>query len=225
VAELDFEDAAIFDTYETNRETGAFILIDPESLNTVAGGMIDKKRSKSGERLGHPARRRSSHDHPARAAGGGVPEDRFRPRRMPAEIRVIGARGGSRRSVDEVSDVGFFCFLRRTPRHLAKVSTDLSLRTVLTDPGSPNDQSTWQLSIRNIIELLGARPISPRRLPSISIGAAHIVSGKRRWLDGTQLRLDHRPLGPFHAGANPDQPVDGVARATIWLAARPADNM
>ncbi len=50
-AELDFDEAAIFDTYETNRETGAFILIDPETLNTVAGGMIDKKRS-PGERLG-----------------------------------------------------------------------------------------------------------------------------------------------------------------------------
>jgi sulfate adenylyltransferase subunit 1 len=48
VVELDFEDTAIFDTYETNRETGAFILIDPESLNTVAGGMIESKRSKSG---------------------------------------------------------------------------------------------------------------------------------------------------------------------------------
>tara|TARA_R110002020_G_scaffold136630_1_gene304550 strand:+ start:18820 stop:20307 length:1488 start_codon:yes stop_codon:yes gene_type:complete len=46
--ELDFEDTAIFDAYETNRETGAFILIDPETLNTVAGGMIDGKRSKSG---------------------------------------------------------------------------------------------------------------------------------------------------------------------------------
>jgi len=48
VVELDFEDLAVFDAYETNRDTGAFILIDPESLNTVAGGMIDGKRSKTG---------------------------------------------------------------------------------------------------------------------------------------------------------------------------------
>lgn len=38
--ELMFEETAIFDPYETNRDTGAFILIDPDSNNTVAGGMI-----------------------------------------------------------------------------------------------------------------------------------------------------------------------------------------
>ncbi|MDF1608505.1 sulfate adenylyltransferase subunit CysN [Hoeflea sp. YIM 152468] len=48
VVELDFEELAIFDPYETNRDTGSFILIDPETLNTVAGGMIDGKRSKPG---------------------------------------------------------------------------------------------------------------------------------------------------------------------------------
>ena len=30
----------MFDAYETNRNTGAFILIDPDTNNTVAGGMI-----------------------------------------------------------------------------------------------------------------------------------------------------------------------------------------
>lgn len=45
---LAFEEAAIFDAYEHNRATGAFILIDPDTLNTVAGGMITGKRSDVG---------------------------------------------------------------------------------------------------------------------------------------------------------------------------------
>ena len=43
-ANLDFDEAAIFDAYETNRQTGAFILIDPDTNNTVAGGMIQGRR-------------------------------------------------------------------------------------------------------------------------------------------------------------------------------------
>ncbi|MDP9835638.1 sulfate adenylyltransferase subunit 1 [Neorhizobium huautlense] len=42
---LAFEETAIFDAYEQNRATGAFILIDPDTLNTVAGGMITGKRA------------------------------------------------------------------------------------------------------------------------------------------------------------------------------------
>jgi sulfate adenylyltransferase subunit 1 len=42
---LSFDEAAIFDPYEQNRFTGAFILIDPDTNNTVAGGMITAKRS------------------------------------------------------------------------------------------------------------------------------------------------------------------------------------
>jgi sulfate adenylyltransferase subunit 1 len=42
---LAFEETAVFDTYEQNRATGAFILIDPDTLNTVAGGMITGKRA------------------------------------------------------------------------------------------------------------------------------------------------------------------------------------
>jgi sulfate adenylyltransferase subunit 1 len=42
---LSFEEQAVFDTYEQNRSTGAFILIDPDTNNTVAGGMITGKRS------------------------------------------------------------------------------------------------------------------------------------------------------------------------------------
>lgn len=44
-ARLTFEETAIFDSYEENRTTGAFILIDPDTNNTVAGGMISGKSS------------------------------------------------------------------------------------------------------------------------------------------------------------------------------------
>lgn len=40
---LDFEETAIFDTYHDNRSTGAFILIDPGTHNTIAGGMISAR--------------------------------------------------------------------------------------------------------------------------------------------------------------------------------------
>lgn len=42
---LSFDELAIFDVYEQNRATGAFILIDPDTNNTVAGGMITAKRA------------------------------------------------------------------------------------------------------------------------------------------------------------------------------------
>ena len=45
---LSFDELAIFDTYEQNRATGAFILIDPDTNNTVAGGMVTAKRSDLG---------------------------------------------------------------------------------------------------------------------------------------------------------------------------------
>jgi len=37
---LEFESAAIFDRFEDCRDTGAFILISPQTNNTIAGGMI-----------------------------------------------------------------------------------------------------------------------------------------------------------------------------------------
>lgn len=37
---LQFEEDAVFDLYDSNRTTGSFILIDPDTLNTVAGGMV-----------------------------------------------------------------------------------------------------------------------------------------------------------------------------------------
>jgi sulfate adenylyltransferase, large subunit len=55
-AHLDFEETAIFDPYEVNRQTGAFILIDPDTNNTVAGGMIEGKRGATGGIDGEAAR-------------------------------------------------------------------------------------------------------------------------------------------------------------------------
>ena len=45
---LAFDEAAMFDPYEQNRSTGAFILIDPDTNNTVAGGMVTAKRADLG---------------------------------------------------------------------------------------------------------------------------------------------------------------------------------
>jgi sulfate adenylyltransferase subunit 1 len=45
---LAFDEAAIFDPYEQNRSTGSFILVDPDTNNTVAGGMVTGKRSELG---------------------------------------------------------------------------------------------------------------------------------------------------------------------------------
>ncbi|MEH3092790.1 MAG: hypothetical protein PGN20_12315 [Agrobacterium cavarae] len=46
---LSFDETAIFDPYEQNRSTGSFVLIDPDTNNTVAGGMIVGKRSDTGK--------------------------------------------------------------------------------------------------------------------------------------------------------------------------------
>lgn len=53
---LIFDETAVFDPYEQNRSTGSFILIDPDTNNTIAGGMIlgkraDRVEQDSGERV------------------------------------------------------------------------------------------------------------------------------------------------------------------------------
>jgi sulfate adenylyltransferase subunit 1 len=53
---LSFDEMAIFDPYELNRATGAFILIDPDTNNTVAGGMITGKRTELGGLHAHEGR-------------------------------------------------------------------------------------------------------------------------------------------------------------------------
>jgi sulfate adenylyltransferase subunit 1 len=37
---LQLEEDGVFDLYADNRSTGSFVLIDPDTLNTVAGGMV-----------------------------------------------------------------------------------------------------------------------------------------------------------------------------------------
>ena len=39
-ARLRFEEEAVFDLYADSRTTGSFVLIDPDTFNTVAGGMV-----------------------------------------------------------------------------------------------------------------------------------------------------------------------------------------
>jgi sulfate adenylyltransferase subunit 1 len=53
---LSFDETAIFDPYEQNRGTGSFILIDPDTNNTVAGGMITAKRTEFGGLNAHEGR-------------------------------------------------------------------------------------------------------------------------------------------------------------------------
>ena len=75
---LAFDEQAVFDTYEQNRTTGAFILIDPDTNNTVAGGMITAKRSRARR---HPQRRRPRH--PVAAGRSRRPADGNRTLRQP----------------------------------------------------------------------------------------------------------------------------------------------
>ncbi|MFP3542484.1 sulfate adenylyltransferase subunit CysN [Rhizobium sp. SIMBA_035] len=53
---LIFDETAIFDPYEMNRASGSFILIDPETNNTIAGGMVSGKRSEVSGLHGNEAR-------------------------------------------------------------------------------------------------------------------------------------------------------------------------
>ena len=68
--QLIFEEPAIFDSYEANRETGAFILIDPETHNTVAGGMIDGPSKRLGD-----LDRAGERDHVLICLPGGLAEE------------------------------------------------------------------------------------------------------------------------------------------------------
>jgi sulfate adenylyltransferase subunit 1 len=45
---LHLEDDGVFDPYAHNRATGSFVLIDPDTLNTVAGGMVVEAEAKPG---------------------------------------------------------------------------------------------------------------------------------------------------------------------------------
>jgi sulfate adenylyltransferase subunit 1 len=86
---LAFEEQAVFDTYEQNRSTGAFILIDPDHNNTVAGGMITAKRSAVASIHGDDARVILSL--PADLADQLMSGELFAARRDEVEIRRVSA--------------------------------------------------------------------------------------------------------------------------------------
>jgi sulfate adenylyltransferase subunit 1 len=86
---LAFEEQAVFDTYEQNRATGAFILIDPDTNNTVAGGMITAKRSAVSSIHGDDARVILSL--PADLADQLMSGEIFATRRDEVEIRRVTA--------------------------------------------------------------------------------------------------------------------------------------
>jgi hypothetical protein len=140
VVELDFEDTAIFDTYETNRETGAFILIDPESLNTVAGGMIESKRSKSGRFDALPDADRATFTLPARLLEAFLKTDFARSHA--GEIRVTGPGGGVRWKMIEYTD-------GKTTLTFPRCHASCTLRTPLIHLMCPASfQRTTQAGVR-----------------------------------------------------------------------------
>lgn len=90
---LSFDEAAIFDSYEQNRNTGAFILIDPDTLNTVAGGMISAKRSDLGGI--HRDQQRVLLSLPADLADALMATELFADRRDEVEVRRVSAARAS----------------------------------------------------------------------------------------------------------------------------------
>lgn len=86
-----FEETAIFDPYDTNRDTGAFILIDPDSNNTVAGGMVVAPSARLGG-----LEKADDRDHvlislPGDLADRLIASDAFSALRERADIRRINA--------------------------------------------------------------------------------------------------------------------------------------
>ena len=96
---LAFEEQAVFDTYEQNRATGAFILIDPDTNNPVAGGMITGKRSAVASIHGDDARVILSL--PADLADQLMSGELFAARRDDVEIRRVSA-GKAREVLDSI---------------------------------------------------------------------------------------------------------------------------
>lgn len=89
---LSFEEPAVFDAYEQNRATGAFILIDPDTLNTVAGGMVTAKRAEiGGIHRGKDGEQRVVLSLPADLAEQLMASELFASRRDEAEIRRLTA--------------------------------------------------------------------------------------------------------------------------------------
>jgi sulfate adenylyltransferase subunit 1 len=102
---LSFEEQAIFDPYDQNRSTGAFILIDPDTLNTVAGGMVTAKRSDLGDIQVRREGQRVILSLPADLAEQIMASELFVNRRDEAEIRRMTAAQAAELFSDAASDI------------------------------------------------------------------------------------------------------------------------
>lgn len=86
---LAFDEQAVFDPYDQSRSTGAFILIDPDTNNTVAGGMVTAKRSIVGGI--HKDEARVILSLPADLADQIMASELFAARRNEADVRRVSA--------------------------------------------------------------------------------------------------------------------------------------
>jgi sulfate adenylyltransferase subunit 1 len=102
---LSFQEPAIFDTYEQNRSTGAFILIDPDTLNTVAGGMVTARRSDLGSIQIQREGERVILSLPADLAEQLMATEIFLKRRAETEIRRMTASQAAEFFTDAASDI------------------------------------------------------------------------------------------------------------------------
>jgi sulfate adenylyltransferase subunit 1 len=100
---LGFEEAAIFDPYDQNRSSGAFILVDPDSNNTVAGGMISGKRTELGGL--HNGGARVILSLPADLADQIMASELFANRRHEAEVRRMTAAEATDLWTNAASDI------------------------------------------------------------------------------------------------------------------------
>lgn len=101
--QLAFDEQAVFDPYEQNRTTGAFILIDPDTHNTVAGGMITAKRSSLTDI--HKDGTRVVISLPADLAEQLMATELFAKRRDEAEVRRMTSGEASDIFKDAASDI------------------------------------------------------------------------------------------------------------------------
>ncbi|WP_137132236.1 sulfate adenylyltransferase subunit CysN [Rhizobium sp. FY34] len=86
---LTFDEMAVFDAYEQNRSTGAFIIIDPDTNNTVAGGMVTARRTDLGGI--HREGQRVLLSLPADLADELMASEAFVARRDEADVRRVSA--------------------------------------------------------------------------------------------------------------------------------------
>ncbi|QND49831.1 sulfate adenylyltransferase subunit CysN [Rhizobium lusitanum] len=100
---LSFDEAAVFDPYDQNRSTGSFILIDPDSNNTIAGGMITGRRTDLGGI--HKEGQRVLLSLPADLADQIMASELFASRRDETEVRRVTAAQAADIWANAASDI------------------------------------------------------------------------------------------------------------------------